>query len=102
VDKIGKEHFTSLYSPAREKALSKRNILAGWAATGLFPFNLERVFRHTPRPLDVTTVPDVVEVVTSNVFPMRAAHPSERRSAKHTEKDPFLALLSQELPNRIL
>jgi hypothetical protein len=37
-----------------------------------------------------------------NVFPMRAAHPSERRSAKHTKKGPFLALLSQELPNRIL
>jgi hypothetical protein len=67
VDKIGKEHFTSLYSPAREKALSKRNILAGWAATGLFPFNPERVFRHTPRPLDVTTVPEVAEVVTSTL-----------------------------------
>jgi hypothetical protein len=65
VDRIGKEHFTSLYSPAREKALSKRNISAGWAATGLFPFNPERVFRHTPRPLDVTTVLEVAEVVTS-------------------------------------
>jgi hypothetical protein len=45
--------------------LSRRNILAGWAATGLFPFNPERVFRHTPRPLDATTVLEVAEVVTS-------------------------------------
>jgi hypothetical protein len=65
VDTISKEHFTSLYSPARDKALSKRNILAGWAATGLFPFNPERVFRHTPRPPDAATMPEAVEVVTS-------------------------------------
>lgn len=65
VDTIGKEHFTSLYSPARDKALSKRNILAGWAATGLFLFNPERVFRHTPRPPDTVAVPEVAEVVIS-------------------------------------
>ncbi|KAF1937291.1 hypothetical protein EJ02DRAFT_357164, partial [Clathrospora elynae] len=28
VDTVGKGHFTSLYSPARERALNKRNILA--------------------------------------------------------------------------
>lgn len=37
--------------PARERALTKRNITAGWAASGLFPFNLERVLRDTPKPL---------------------------------------------------
>jgi hypothetical protein len=26
---VGKQHFTSLYSPAREKAFTKRNITAG-------------------------------------------------------------------------
>lgn len=35
--------------PARDKAITKRNILAGWAATGLFPFNPERVLRGMPR-----------------------------------------------------
>ena len=29
VNKVGKEYFTSLYRPAREKAFSRRNILAG-------------------------------------------------------------------------
>ena len=38
---IGKEHFTSLYKPTKRRALTKRNIKAGWAATGLFPFNPE-------------------------------------------------------------
>ncbi|KAF2874192.1 hypothetical protein BDV95DRAFT_487219, partial [Massariosphaeria phaeospora] len=42
-----------------------RNILAGWAAAGLFPFNPERVFRHTPRPPDAKTLPKVAEVVAS-------------------------------------
>ena len=29
IDIVGKEHFTSLYKPARERALTKRNIAAG-------------------------------------------------------------------------
>jgi hypothetical protein len=47
---VGKQHFTSLYSHAREKAFTKRNIMAGWAACGLFPFNPDRVLRVTPKP----------------------------------------------------
>jgi hypothetical protein len=50
VDTIGKEHFTYLYQPARDKALTRRNILAGWAASGLFPFNPQRVLRDMPKP----------------------------------------------------
>ena len=62
VDTIGKEHFTSLYRPAREKALTKRNIKAGWATTGLFPFHPERVLRDTPKPPAQLNVPQVDEV----------------------------------------
>jgi hypothetical protein len=50
VDIVGKEHFTYLYSPARDRALTKRNIRAGWSATGLFPFNPERVLRDVSKP----------------------------------------------------
>ena len=57
VDTVGKEHFISLYKPARERALTKRNIQAGWAATGLFPFNPGRVLRDTPKPPAQLTVP---------------------------------------------
>src|SRR4051794_36318475 len=48
INTVGKEHFTYLYAPVRERALTKRNIVAGWAATGLFPFSPERVLRNTP------------------------------------------------------
>lgn len=58
IDQIGKEHFTSLYKPARSKAFTKRNILARWAATGLFPFNPDRVLRGIQKPLPQLTVPD--------------------------------------------
>jgi len=51
VNAIGKEHFTSLYSPARERAFTKRNILAGWSKSELFPFNPDRVLRDLPKPL---------------------------------------------------
>jgi hypothetical protein len=47
---MGKQHFTYLYSPARERALTKRNILAAWRGSGLFPFNPARVLADTPNP----------------------------------------------------
>jgi hypothetical protein len=50
VDTIDKEHFTYLYKPARDRAITKRNILAGCAAAGLFPFNPQRVLRDMPKP----------------------------------------------------
>ena len=55
VDTVRKEHFTSLYSPARNKALIVRNIKAAWAASGLFPFNPDRVLKNTPKPVSPTS-----------------------------------------------
>jgi hypothetical protein len=52
-----------LYAPARERALTKRNIVAGWAAAGLFPFNPERVLRKTPKPPADPVVPIANEIV---------------------------------------
>jgi hypothetical protein len=42
---VGKDHFTSLYSPVRDKVLTSRNIKAGWIKAGLVPFNPGRVLR---------------------------------------------------------
>jgi hypothetical protein len=50
VGTISKQHFTYLYSPTRERALTKRNILAAWRGSGLFSFNPNRVFADTPNP----------------------------------------------------
>lgn len=50
VNTVGKQHFTSLYSPARETAFTKRNILAGWSKGGLFPFNPQRVLQDMEEP----------------------------------------------------
>ena len=68
IDTVNKQHFTSLYKPARETAMTRRNILAAWAATGLLPFNPERVLRHTPKPPAELTVPkaNVVASCTPN------------------------------------
>ena len=55
---VGKELFTPLYSPARERAFTKRNTTAAWAASGLFPFNPDRVLRATPKPPARSTVPE--------------------------------------------
>jgi hypothetical protein len=50
VNTVGKQHFTYLYSPAREKAFTKRNILGAWRGSGLFPFNPERVLAESLNP----------------------------------------------------
>jgi hypothetical protein len=50
VNTVGKQHFTSLYSPARDTAFTKRNILASWSKGGLFPFNPQRVLRDLETP----------------------------------------------------
>lgn len=57
VGMIGKQHFTYLYSPTRERALTKRNILAGWRASGLYPFNPDRVLTAIPKPVPEPSVP---------------------------------------------
>lgn len=66
---IDKQHFTYLYSSARERALTKRNILAAWRGSGLFPFNPDRVLANTPnppKPADITvTIPNARESVDS-------------------------------------
>jgi hypothetical protein len=48
---VGKEHFTRMYSNARDKALSARNIHAGWSKAGLFPLYPERVLRSMTQPV---------------------------------------------------
>jgi hypothetical protein len=59
VGTIGKEHFTYLYSPARTKAFTPRNIRAGWSKAGLYPFNPEKVLDEIPKPLDQLTAPEL-------------------------------------------
>jgi hypothetical protein len=54
---ISKEHFTSLYSPVRERAFTPKNIKAGFAISGLFPLNPDRVIRSIPAPPAELAIP---------------------------------------------
>lgn len=62
VNAIGKEHFTSLYSRARSKAFTQRNIRSGFSACGLFPFNPNRVLQSMPKPPPEQTPVDTNEI----------------------------------------
>ncbi|TVY89412.1 hypothetical protein LAWI1_G008442 [Lachnellula willkommii] len=79
VGTIGKEHFTYLYSPARTKAFTPRNIRAGWSKAGLYPFNPEKVLNEIPKPLDQLTAPEVnvteVGSCTHDAVPQTPATP---------------------------
>ena len=59
VNAIGKEHFTSLFSHARIKAFTLKNIKAGFAASGLFPFNPDRVLRDISKPPAEVTISEI-------------------------------------------
>jgi DDE superfamily endonuclease len=63
---VNKEHFTSLYDPARTAAMTKKNILAGWAKAGLFPFNLDRVIRGITKP----AVPQPIRTAYKDQVPL--------------------------------
>ena len=62
VNTIGKEHFTSLHSPARETAFTYKNIKAGFAACELVPFNPDRVLKGVPKPPPEPTILKANEV----------------------------------------
>ena len=62
VGTVGKEHFTYLYSPARDRALTPRNIRAGWAKAGLFPFDPDKVLCDIPKPSAAAAESRIYEV----------------------------------------
>lgn len=78
-----KSIFTFLYSPARERAFMKRNILAGWSKSGLYPFNLDRELKDLPKPTtdfagvnEVTAGPTLHDaVLTAPMTPVLPATP---------------------------
>ncbi|KAH8748016.1 hypothetical protein BGZ57DRAFT_776840, partial [Hyaloscypha finlandica] len=45
-----------------------RNIIAGWAAYGLFPFNPDRVLRVTPKPPAQPTIPRADEIQVGTYY----------------------------------
>jgi hypothetical protein len=51
-----------LFPPARKDAFTPKNIKAGFAACGLFPFNPDRVLRSMPIPQAEPAIPRVDEV----------------------------------------
>jgi hypothetical protein len=62
VSTIGKQYFTSLFSPIRERVFIPKNIKAGFAASGLFLFNPDRVLRDMPKPPANLTISKADEV----------------------------------------
>jgi hypothetical protein len=60
---VGKQHFTSLYSRARDASVTSRNIKSGWSGAGLRPFNPQRVLKDIQKPpVDYLSQKDSVKV----------------------------------------
>jgi hypothetical protein len=79
---VGKQHFTSLYSRAREQALTSRNIKAGWSKTGLYPFNPHRVLKDIQKPLAELRLPSS-HVTNADPEVLRTPVTSEALAALH-------------------
>lgn len=85
INTVGKQHFTYLYSPAREQAFTKRNIVAGWNKAGLFPFNPEKVLRDLPKPVVQASNPNVASTIVpaplvTPTVPLTPATPTSAES----------------------
>jgi hypothetical protein len=52
----------SVYTPAREVALTPRNIKPGWSKAGLYPFNPDRIPQGIQKPLAELSIPKADEV----------------------------------------
>lgn len=72
---IRKEHFTYLYSRAREEALTSRNIRAGWAKASLFPFKPEKVLSDIPKPPTRPTISLANEARIARLTPDQVKSP---------------------------
>jgi hypothetical protein len=94
VGTIGKSHFTYLYGPARVRAFTKKNILAGWAKSGLFPFNPERVLKDTPKPIVTRQAPEDRDV---NIDPRLEANVVQTPTTPVTPVTSEAVLSLQEL-----
>jgi hypothetical protein len=54
---VKKARFITYYTQAREEGLSKRNIIAGWRAAGICPYNPEKVLNSSQVLRRLTTPP---------------------------------------------
>lgn len=91
VNTIGKQHFTYLYSPARLRAFTPKNIRAGFAATGLYPFNPERVMRTMQKPVELTIAPQL------NTRDKSTAVPSDEQGSALQQQSPVTPVSAEGL-----
>ena len=69
---LHKSQWIEKYVKAREKAITKKNILAGWRGSGLWPINRVRILSQIPEPDTTSTPPpnqpisNTLELLTSS------------------------------------
>jgi DDE superfamily endonuclease len=61
---IGKQHFTSLYSRARDVAFTPQNIKSGWCKAGLYPFSPDKVLKDIQQSQGAAIIPQVANIST--------------------------------------
>ena len=95
--RIQKAEWLERYIEARDKAITKQNILSGWRGAGLFPENMHRILQQLPQS---KIQPPAMPAPSSNVnnhtlyFPTSSPpnDPTTLRSTNHA----FLAEISRK------
>jgi hypothetical protein len=64
---VGKQHFTLLYSRARNLAFTSQNIKSGWSQARLYPFDPDRVLSEIQKPQAETIVPQTTNMTANLV-----------------------------------
>ena len=70
---VGKKRFTALYTSARRKAFTKKDIVASWSKARLFLFNPDRVLSGIHKPLlDATKTHELQSGLELYELPLRS------------------------------
>lgn len=97
---VGKQHFTLLYSRAREQAFTSRNIKSGWSKTGLYPFSPHRVLKDIQKPVAELRIPNDTGSMVDDRAPQTPVT-SEALAALHRQIDRDAPLLDAPSRHRL-
>jgi len=96
ITRIQKGEWVERYVEARERAITKANILGGWRGAGLFPENMHRILQQLPDNTIMPTTPDPPSTVTNNMPHILTSSPPEDPTILQSRNQAFLNEISQK------
>ena len=96
ITRIQKAEWLERYIEARERTITRVNILAGWRGAGLFSENMHRILQQLPDNKIVPTTPVPPSTITNNTPYFLTSSPPDDPATLQSKTRAFLAEISQK------